>query len=151
MGVPTSQEAAGALSERYSQITKQGTSIKRSTENIRAACLAGPIVADRLIGLMDDLKIASDKYSLAPGIPGLNDYAKIQTDDPTYDLLAEIVLTQVAILPVNTWINDNVPKDGIWISTQQIVDFKVVDRTIPTAGTLALVVLLDDLLATIGL
>lgn len=144
MTVPSSGGSTGNLGRRWAQFTQLNGGMKRGSTNIRNAAASGPIDAGRLHALMEDLKDGDGKLSQALDVPGFDGKAKAETNNPSYVIADEIGVERAALLAVIEWIRDNVPVSG-----RSMVNFGIVDRSVTTAQSAALLPILDTFIATI--
>jgi hypothetical protein len=64
---------------------------------------------DYLRGVYQTLERANNQFDSLKTTPGLADYAKVQENDPAYDVVAEFVTMQAAIAAAMSWMATNVP------------------------------------------
>lgn len=64
---------------------------------------------DYLRGIYQTLERANNQFDTLKVTPGLPKYAKIQEDDPTYDVVNEFIAMQSAIQSAMVWMQTNIP------------------------------------------
>lgn len=130
--------------------------VKASAQSVVNESAAGPISAVRILEFSSNL--ASNRTQLArwAGVPGVAEYAKSVSGDPTLDIVAEYTLMFAQTDPTLAgscakWIIDNFPKDGSnnLLAAKFAADGTVSYNTFTTVQTAGLRTALGTLIATI--
>ena len=124
--------------------------LKDRLESFKVRSAAQDVTADQVLSLLTDLVNGRELLAAQSVDPGLIAYAKVQMDEPAYDINAEAInlLAELDIL-----ISDLIaliPKNGSgYLLKDKIVGNKVVARVFTTAQTLPLRNAINTLLLSI--
>ena len=152
MAFPAYNGTKQHLDEVLARVRSLAHTIKTSSQQLRDASAAGSIIARRIVNHCDSLAQINDQLNTLKAVPGIGDYAKEQFNDANIDIAAEFTAMQNALASTVSWIATNMPKETVtnrWLSVEELVDGKRVDRTLTTAQTAGLRTQLDALIATI--
>ena len=152
MAFPAYNGTKQHLDEVLTRVRSIAHTIKTSSQQLRDASAAGSVVARRVVNYCDSLAQINDQMNTLKAIPGLVAYAKDQFNDANIDIAAEFTAMQNALASTVAWIVSNIPKETAtnrWISVEEIVDGKRVDRLLTVAQTAGIRTQLDALIATI--
>ena len=132
----------------YQTVKGAAVQLKLNIDAIVSTLAASNASYDYLRGVYQTLERANTQFNALEATPGLADYAKIQENDPAYDVAAEFIAMQGAITTAITWMQNNVPLtvdvkpvanwgDGNLISTEftpaQTAGFRTVLATVSAA------------------
>lgn len=101
------------LAQAYAQIKGTSYQVKRLADN-RSTVFNSDTEESVILALVDNLTSMKTTLQANATVPGLSDYAKIQEDDPTYDITAEYVAMLAAINAVLTHITNNIPAPRVF-------------------------------------
>lgn len=152
MPFPSSGSSRESLATALARVRASAHGVKQAAQDLRTASAAGPIVARRIVHVMEEFTAAHERFNAIKTTPGLAAYARDQFADQGLDLAAEVSAMQSALVACVTWIQTNMPKDsasGRWIAVEELIDGKRVDRLLAPAATAGLRTVLDALIATI--
>ena len=152
MAFPSLEGSANQLSDALRAVRSLAHSVKLSSCSLRDDSAAGVVSARRIAEHLDALTQWNAQLNTLKTTPGLADYAKEQFSDATFDIVQAFVNMQAAIVNTGTWISTNIPKETVtnrWMLLEEIVNGRVVERTLTTVQTAGLRTQLDALLATI--
>lgn len=79
---------------------------------VRAAMAASPVSANRVVQVHRSFQRAIDRWNTIKGIPGIEQYAKDQEDDQTYDVTGEFNAMITAAEAVRDQVETDIPADG---------------------------------------
>ena len=142
-------DQSAQLANALSGVMSIARGVKVRTQGLRDVSAAGPIPARDIATYMDTLTRASEGLDTLKVVPGLAQYAKDQYTDPGYDIAAEFLAMQNAVATTVGWVTVNLPASGQWLLLEEIVDGRLVDRTLSPLQTAPLRVELEALLVTI--
>jgi DNA-binding CsgD family transcriptional regulator len=108
-------------------IQEKAKLVRDAAVNVKAQVDAGPVQSDIVVGIMRNLKVQYDIINAAKATPGLNDYAKVEFDDPTLDYVAEVDAALAAMATCFAWVNTNFPKDANGYLLKSMEPDEVVD------------------------
>lgn len=117
----------------------------------RDKLVAGDVSGDLLLQLMGGLFNLSSQMAVVASTPGLDQYARDQRDDQTYDVVLEYTTAKAAIDAAAQWVRDNLPVNAS--GRPDLLVWSGNDwgwRSFTTIQTAALVVLLDAITAAIA-
>jgi len=100
------------LSKAYQSAQNEAIRAKSFATSARTALIAGTVSANAVIQIMTTIKSSIAVFDSVSSIPGLAEYAKIQEDDPLYDVVAEFLAMRNAAVSAVDWIFNNFPKDN---------------------------------------
>ena len=116
------------LAEAYKSIKGTSYQVKRYADG-RSAIFVNGGTESEILAAVDNLSSMKNILQTSAGVAGLAEYAKIQEDDPTYDVVAEYTTMLAAIDAVLAYITNSIPAP----------------RTFDTVQLAPLKTLLDDL------
>ena len=115
------------------------------------SAIAGGVNADQLLGLMRNMRQSLDSLNSLTVVPGLEQYAKDQEGDQTYDVVGEYTTMKAQMIAVGQWIATNLPKDADgYVLLYTISGTELVPRTFTSQQLSALSALLQDLIDAIA-
>lgn len=139
------------LDSALETIQQKAKTVRDTAVTIKTQIDAGPVPSDVVINLMRHMRIAHDVMSAAKAMPGLNEYAKNEFNDPLLDYVAEVNTALSAMLACYTWVNTNFPKDASgYLLKDKIVNGVIENRIFTQAQTAGLSTALATLIAAFG-
>ena len=136
------------LASALETIQAKAKTVRDTATTVKAQIDAGPIASDIIINLMRHMRTAHDVMSAAKVMPGLNEYAKNEFNDPLINYVAEIDAALSAMLACYAWVNTNFPKDaGGYLLKDKIVNGVIENRIFTQAQTAGLSTALGTLIA----
>lgn len=137
------------LASALERAQAQADSIKRIAGNNLARLVAGPVAADAILALMDNLNGAVAVLRDAASTPGIAAYAQNEWGD-TVDIASAFSEMVDAIAVTAQWIATNFPKDKDgYLLAETIVDGQRTQRSFSAEQTEGLRERLSALIATI--
>lgn len=137
-------KAGITAAEAYDRILREFRKAKQLAQTRRAEFIAGPVNAIVVLRLMDGFRTHQTNIGLYVGVPGLSEYAKDQSGDTNYDILAEGQAARNAIAAIPNWLHTNMPRTpsgepdlNVWVG--ETVGY----RSFTVAQTAGLIPLLD--------
>ena len=137
------------LSDALAKVRAMARTVKGSAQSINDHSAAGPLSARAIVEFSEDLMQINEEFDRLKALPGLAAYVKNQYDDQTYDIAAEFVTMQAAVVSVAAWVSANIPNDGRWLLIEEIIAGRVVQRTFTASTTAPFRVELAALIAVI--
>ena len=129
-------------------IQEKAKLVRDAAVNVKAQVDSGPVQSDIVVGIMRNLKVQYDIINAAKATPGLNEYAKVEFDDPTLDYVAEVDAALAAMATCFSWVNTNFPKDANgYLLKDKIVNWAIENRVFAQAQTVGLSTALGTLIA----
>ena len=149
MAFPASSQA---LSNVYAQIKGRALDVRLQSISLRAASLAGPVSAERIVGYSASLNRSRQELATLAGTPGLAAYAQEQEANPSLDIVAEYNAMLAQINATTQWISSNFPEDasGYKLAFQIDSQGALVFRQFDTASLASFRTVLDALIGTIA-
>lgn len=139
---------AETLESAWSGARSTATKVKQNAQAIRAASLAGPVLAQQLLDYLAHLATMRERLAVCAAVPGIAAYAQGQI--PGLNAANEFSALQSAIVAVRDWMVANFPKDGLYLLARQFdADGRTTDRSFGTAALAGFRTQLDALIATI--
>lgn len=96
----------------YENAMSTASALKSHITLVSDASLLGPTPRLTILGVQQLLGNAMVIWGQSVVTPGLDQYAKDQLDNDTYDIVAEITAVVDAATVLRDWINTNFPRDG---------------------------------------
>lgn len=155
--MPLPQEAP--LSEVLRDARTRWTRTKITAQNVRARSAQGPIAANMVTGLLDNLRTDLAYFEGVATVPGIGPYAEAQYGDG-YAIGPDFAAFTTALQAAIDWLLAAIPRlpedpenpeAPRYLLLQTLdEDGARVDRTFSTAQTAGLRTVLDTLIATVG-
>lgn len=142
-------DGAAQLSNALAVVMSLARQVRTMTSRLRDQSAAGSVIVVDIAEYMDELMRMTGELSALKTTPGLAQYAKDQFSDQTYDIAAEFLAMQNAMVATVDWIAANLPSDGRWLLMHEIMGKRLVQRTLSSAETAGLRTKLDVLIAAI--
>ncbi len=138
------------LAKAYAGAQNESIQVKAFAETHSAALAAGNVSANLVQQVMGRMRDAIDRWDSAAGLPGMQQYARDQEDDQTYDVVAEFLAMRGAAANCRDWVVNNFPTSGGFIQKDTYeADGNITVRVFSSVETAALQTLLTTLAATI--
>lgn len=139
------------LSKAYNAAQNEAILLKQYALNHRAGLIANAQTGFFVEGIMLRMPQAVAIWDAAKDLPGMPDYAKEQSDNPAYDVVAEFTAMRAAAMAVSQWVFDNFPKSaGGFIEKQTYeTNFTITEVTFTSAQTAGLQTVLLALINSI--
>ena len=96
-------------SDAYQVVKRAAVQLKINLVGQKAQLAASGANYQFLQDIYMTLKRANEQFNSLKTAPGLADYAKVQENDPAYDVAAEFTSMQTSITDCMTWMDTNVP------------------------------------------
>ena len=149
MAFPSSDGTKKSLTITYSSAKRLASGVSNTTTGIRANAVAGILSRFEILKYMTRLTDALAEFAVYSSVSGIADYAKEQEDDVNLDIVAEFGAMVAAITAARDWIDSNFPAAGGFAQVLQITGGRYSDPGFTVPQLAALVLLLDDVLASI--
>lgn len=140
------------LGDAYRLLKGRAADVRGQSVTLRAASLAGPVAADRILNFAQVLARSKTEMSTLSTVPGLAEYAQAQENNPTLNIATEFGLMITQIDATVAWIVANFPQDasGFKLAFTLLAAGVPVYRTFDTASLSTFRTTLDALIATIS-
>jgi hypothetical protein len=140
-----------STSDAFGRLRNQAASTKGFLQTHRAMMVAPTCDAQMALEVIRHLGTVGPLMSGWASTPGLAAYARAQTDDPNYDVVAEFNAMLNAINSAKTTLTNMFPKDGSGFILYQTIqpNGSLQNRTFTVAQLAGAVVQIDAVIATI--
>lgn len=139
------------LAKAFSAVQAEALNLKNYATAQSAAMAAGSVSANGVREVYQKCVTAKAQFATAAALPGMQQYAKDQFNDQTYDVGAAFTAMQNAIQAVIDWITANYPVDATgYLLTEKFGAGGFAVRSFTPAQTAGLQTVLNNLAATIS-
>jgi hypothetical protein len=126
-----------SLEADYKEAQKTARNLKLACSALIARSNAGSINSSDIFGIYARLGSDSATLAAASQVPGIVEYARAQSNDPEYDVVAAFSGMQTAITAARNTISSGFPASGGYLQSHQITGGAVVERTFATGSAIA--------------
>lgn len=139
------------LAKAFSAVQAEASNLKNYATAAASAMAAGNVSANSVRDLYQRCCTDKAMFTAAAALPGMQQYAKDQFSDQTYDVGAAFTAMQSAIQAVIDWISANYPKDANgFLLTEQFSASGFTVRSFTPAQTAGLQTVLTSLANSIS-
>ncbi len=140
------------LADAYRLLKGRAADVRSQSVSLRAASLAGPIGADRILNYVAMLARSKTEMAALSATPGLAAYAQAQENNPALNIVNEYNAMTSQIDSTVGWIVANFPQDvgGFKLAFSMAASGSLVYRSFDTATLATFRTTLDALIATIS-
>jgi len=140
------------LADAYRLLKGRAADVRTQSITLRAASVAGPVAADRILSFAQVLARSKTEMSTLSTTPGLSAYAQAQENNPSLNIATEFGLMIAQIDATVAWIIANFPQDanGFKLAFTLAATGVPVYRTFDTPSLATFRTTLDSLIATIS-
>ncbi len=140
------------LADAYRLLKGRAADVRAQSISLRAASLAGPVAADRILNFAQMLARSKTEMLALAAAPGLAAYAQAQENNAGLNIVTEFNLMTAQIDSTVAWIVANFPQDanGFKLAFSLAATGVPVYRNFDTATLATFRTTLDSLIATIS-
>ncbi len=134
------------LAKAYASAQNESIAVQGFATSHSAALAASNVSANLVQQVMVRMKTAIEQWDSVSGLPGMQQYAKDQEDDQSYDVVAAFLAMRTAAVNCRDWVINNFPSSGGFIQKDTYdVDGAITVRTFTPVETATLQALLTTL------
>lgn len=134
------------LAKAYAKAQQESIAVKAFSEAHSSALAAGNVSANLVQQIMLRMKDAIALWDSVSGLSGMQQWARDQEDDQTYDVVAEFLSMRGAAVNCRDWVINNFPTAGGFIQKDTYEpDGAITVRSFTNVETAALQTLLTTL------
>jgi len=138
-----------APSDAYKRDYDQAVATKKYMNDLKALLLQANVGAEVVLAASQHCRAVIARIDIGINTPGIAEVARIERNDPLYDMVAEMAAWRATLVALRDWVVANFPKDGTgYLLYQQISgDATVTNRQLTAAAVSAVVPLVDAVIA----